>query len=235
MGFLVKRFPDGSIQKFKSQLVAKGFHQRQGIDYTETFSPITKPLTIRVILCLALSKNWPLRQLDINNAFLNGTLREEVYMAQPVGFVHPQYPNHVCKLRKALYSLKQAPTAWYIELKGFLVSSGFTNSVADTSMFIYKSHGVIVYFIVYVDDIIITGNSTSFIDKFVQQLHDRFTLKDLGKLHRFLGVEVISTTSRNFLSQHRHIRDILKTCHMDEEKEVSTPMHDSIKLTLNET
>nr|GEY71142.1 retrovirus-related Pol polyprotein from transposon TNT 1-94 [Tanacetum cinerariifolium] len=132
--FRVKRLPDGSIQKFKARLVAKGFHQHQGIDYTETFSLVTKPVTIRVILCLALSKNWPLHQLDINNAFLNGTLHEEVYMAQPVGFVHPQYPNHVCKLRKALYSLKQAPRSWYIELKGFLVSSGFTNSAADMQL-----------------------------------------------------------------------------------------------------
>ncbi|GJZ21604.1 retrovirus-related pol polyprotein from transposon TNT 1-94 [Tanacetum coccineum] len=185
--FRVKRFPDGSIQKFKARLVANGFHQRQGIDYTETFSPVTKPVTIRVILCLALSKTWPLRQLDINNAFLNGTLQEEVYMAQPVGFIHPQYPNHVCKLRKALYDLKQAPRAWYIELKSFLVSYGFTNSVADTSLFIYNAHGVIVYFLVYIDDIIIIGNNTSFIDKFVQQLHDRFALKDLGELHQFLG------------------------------------------------
>ncbi|GJY38368.1 retrovirus-related pol polyprotein from transposon TNT 1-94, partial [Tanacetum coccineum] len=234
--FRVKRFPDGSIQKFKTRLVAKGFHQRQGIDYTETFSPVTKPVTIRVILCLALSKTWPLRQLDINNAFLNGTLQEEVYMAQPVGFIHPQYPNHVCKLRKALYDLKQAPRAWYIELKSFLVSYGFTNSVADTSLFIYNAHGVIVYFLVYIDDIIITGNNTSFIDKFVQQLHDRFALKDLGELHQFLGVEVISTMSGIFPSQHKYIRDILKTHHMDEAKEVTTPMHDSIKLTVtNET
>ncbi|GJY38367.1 retrovirus-related pol polyprotein from transposon RE2 [Tanacetum coccineum] len=234
--FRVKRFPDGSIQKFKARLVANGFHQRQGIDYTETFSPVTKPVTIRVILCLALSKTWPLRQLDINNAFLNGTLQEEVYMAQPVGFIHPQYPNHVCKLRKALYDLKQAPRAWYIELKSFLVSYGFTNSVADTSLFIYNAHGVIVYFLVYIDDIIITGNNTSFIDKFVQQLHDRFALKDLGELHQFLGVEVISTMSGIFPSQHKYIRDILKTHHMDEAKEVTTPMHDSIKLTVtNET
>lgn len=128
-------------------------------------------------------------------------------MVQPAGFVHPQYPTHVCKLRKALYGLKQAPRAWYTELKGFLISLGFTNSVADPSLFIYNFHGVTVYFLVYVDDIIITGNSTTSIDKFVHQLNDRFALKDLGELNHFLGVEVISTKLVSFC----HNINILET------------------------
>lgn len=182
--FRVKRFPDGSIQKFKARFVAKGFHQRLGVDYTETFSPVTKPVSFRVILCLALSKCWLLRQLDINNAFLKGTLHDDVYMVQPAGFIHPQYPNHVCKLRKALYGLKQAPRAWYTELTNLLISIGFVNSVVDASLFIYNSHGTTVDFLVYVDDIILTGNDTKFIVKFVKQLHDHFALKDLGDLCR---------------------------------------------------
>lgn len=117
--FRIKRHPDGSVARYKARLVAKGFHQRPGIDYNDTFSLVVKPTTDRIVLSLAISKGWPLRQMDINNAFLHGNLSEEVFMSQPPGFVDQTYPSHMCKLRKALYGLKQAPRAWYTELKGF--------------------------------------------------------------------------------------------------------------------
>ncbi|KAJ9567715.1 LOW QUALITY PROTEIN: hypothetical protein OSB04_003681 [Centaurea solstitialis] len=127
--FRIKYNPDGTIDRFKARLVAKGFTQRPDIDYLETFSPVLKHATLRVVLSLAVSQGWVLRQLDINNAFLQGTLNEDVYMAQPPGFVDPAFPNHVCKLNKAIYGLKQASRAWYNELKSYLISHRFKPTI----------------------------------------------------------------------------------------------------------
>lgn len=177
--FRIKRHPDGSINRYKARLAAKGFHQRPGIDFTETFSPVVKPTTIRVVLCFALTCGWPLKQLDVNNAFLQGTLEDEVYMVQPPGFVHSQFPNHICKLKKTLYGLKQAPRAWYRELSTFLLANGFNNAISDASLFIYNSNGIQVYIIFYVDDIVVTGNNNAFLETFLENYPIVFLLRIL--------------------------------------------------------
>ncbi|KAI9176297.1 hypothetical protein LWI28_000926 [Acer negundo] len=168
--FCIKRSLDGSISRHKARLVAKGFHQRLGIDYTDTFSPVVKTTTIHVLLSVAVTRGWPLRQPDMNNAFLQGHLAEDVFVAQPLGFVDPAFPSHVCRLQRAIYGLKQAPRAWYNKLRQFLVHNGFVNSGSDTSLFIFNANGCVMFLLVYVDDIIVTGSDGKFVDKFISSL-----------------------------------------------------------------
>ena len=230
--YSLKYFPDGTLKRHKSRWVARGHKQQQGINYSETFSPVVKSLTIRLVLQLAISRAWQIKQLDVNNAFLQGTLSDEVYVSQPPGFVDKDSPHHVCRLRKALYGLKQAPRAWYQELKTLLCSLGFRNSLADTSVFVYNDSGRIVYCLVYVDDILVTGSSPSLVTSFSTTLSNRFSLKDPTDLEYFLGIEATRTTHGLHLMQRKYIIDLLSRTKMEDAKPLTSPMATTPKLSL---
>ena len=151
---------------YKARLVAKGFNQHSGMDYHDTFSPVVKPTIVRLV-SITIMNGWDMRQLDINNAFLQGTLFEDVYMTQPLGFIDHDRPDHICKLKKAIYGLKQAPRAQYQQLRNYLIQVGFKNSLADKSLFVYKDPTHVIYLLVYVDDLIITGSDVSMINNFL--------------------------------------------------------------------
>jgi hypothetical protein len=153
--YKVKCKADGTIDRHKAHLVAKGFKQHDVIDYEDTFNPVVKAATIHLVLSVAVSRNWSLRQLDVQNAFLYGVLEEEVYMKQPPGFHDASHPGYVCKFDKALYGLKQAPEAWYSRLSAKLVQLSFHASKVDISLFIYHRGKVQMYLLFYVDDIIV--------------------------------------------------------------------------------
>nr|KYP35708.1 Copia protein [Cajanus cajan] len=222
--FKTKYKADGTIERRKARLVAKGFQQTAGLDYEETFSPVVKSSTIRIILAIAVHLNWEVKQLDINNAFLNGYLKQTVYMNQPEGFADPTKPNHVCKLSKAIYGLKQAPRAWFDSLKNALLKWGFQNTKSDTSLFTLRGKNHITFLLIYVDDIIVTGNNTKFLEAFVKQLNIVFSLKDLGQLHYFLGIEVHRDATGMYLKQSKYIKDLLRKFKMENASPCPTPM-----------
>ncbi|CAL9010999.1 unnamed protein product [Prunus brigantina] len=168
--FKVKKNADGTISRYKARLVAQGFSQEYGLDYDETFSPVVRHTTVRLILGLAVQFQWKLRQLDVKNAFLHGELQEEVFMKQPQGFVDPTYPDFVYKLQKSLYGLKQAPRAWNAKFTGYLPTLGFTVSHSDPSLFIKKTSSDILILLFYVDDIILTGSNPALVNSVICDL-----------------------------------------------------------------
>jgi hypothetical protein len=189
---------DGSLDRYKACWVLRGFSQEQGVNFDETFNPVVKPATVRVILSLALSLKWETRQLDVKNAFLHGKLAEVVYCRQPTGFIDSTRPEHVCRLNRSLYGLKQAPRAWYQCFATFITSTGFTCSRSDTSLFVLQCPEGTTFLLLYVDDIVLTASSPRLIDRITASLRSEFAMTDMGILHYFLGITVTTSMPRRF-------------------------------------
>ena len=233
--FRTKYHADGTLDKLKAKLVAKGFQQVPGVNFFETFNPIIKYATIRIILSLAVTHGWDIQQVDINNSFLNGDLRETVIMAQPAGFKDPLRPRFVCKHNKALYGLKQVPGAWFDRLRQTLLQKGFQNSASDSSLFYSNINGSLIFIIIYVDDILITCDNSTAIHTLIHDLNTAFALKTLGSVHYFLGFEVIRTPYVLHLRQTKYASNLLQKTNMSNAKPSSTPMHLGKKLSWNDS
>ena len=190
------------IERYKALLVAKGFTQREGINHTETFAPITKLITVHCLLTITVVRNWILHQMDVQNAFLHGELLEEVYMHPPLGLCQ-QGEKIVCRLNKFLYDLKQASRSWFHKFSSTIQNVGFKQSRADYSLFT-KVHGnSFTTILLYVDDMIITGNNEEAIVDLKKYLSTCFRVKDLMSLKYFHGFKVARSKSRIFVCQQK--------------------------------
>lgn len=231
--YKVKYNCDGSVERFKARLVAQGFTQQEGLDFFDTFSPVAKMVTFKLLLAIVTIKQWSTLQLDINNAFLNGDLDEEVYMQLPQGLQLPSSisgDNLVCKLHKSIYGLRQSSRQWYKKLTTALLEEGFTQSQADYTLFTRGSHNTFVALLVYVDDIILAGPNLHLLHQLQDTLQHRFKLKTLGPLKYFLGFEIARSTSGLFLSQRKYTLQLLADTGYTNSKPAKAPMDPRLRL-----
>ncbi|XP_074379364.1 retrovirus-related Pol polyprotein from transposon TNT 1-94 isoform X2 [Apium graveolens] len=221
--------PDGSINKYKARLVVKGYAQIYGVDFSETFAPVARMETIRMLLALAAQKGWTVHQMDVKSAFLNGVLEEEIFVEQPEGFVCKGQEDKVYRLIKALYGCRQAPRTWYSRIDTHLLSLGFVKSLSEATLYVKKSDFEILVVSLYVDDLLVTGSNLKQIDNFKEEMKAAFEMTDLGKMTFFLGMEVQQNTNEIFICQKKYAKEILKKFNMDECKPTTTPMNNKEK------
>jgi hypothetical protein len=199
--FKVKLDEHGDVLKNKAQLVAKGYSQQEGIDFEESFAPVARIEAIRIFLANAASRNMIVYQMDVKTAFLNGDLKEVVYVSQPEGFVDPERPNHVYRLKKALYGLKQAPSAWYDTLSKFLLANRFSKGVVDPTLFTRKTADHLLHVQIYVDDIIFASSDLNECDLFAKEMSSMFQMSMMDQMSFFLGLQISQNPSGIFINQ----------------------------------
>jgi hypothetical protein len=227
--YKVKYKSDGSVERYKARLVAKGYTQIEGLDFFDTFSPVAKLTTVRLLLAVSSIKCWHLHQLDVNNAFLHGELQEDVYMVVPEGVTAPK-PHQVCKLVKSMYGLKQASRKWYERLTSLLLHEGYKQSSSDYSLFTLQTDSSFTALLVYVDDVILAGTDLSEFTRIKGILDTQFKIKDLGPLKYFLGLEVAQSREGITVSQRKYCLDLLKDSGFLGSKPASTPLDPAVKL-----
>ncbi|GJU60328.1 retrovirus-related pol polyprotein from transposon TNT 1-94 [Tanacetum coccineum] len=225
-----KKDEDQTVIRNKARLVAKGYAQEEGIDFEESFAPVARLEAVRIFVAHAAHKSFPIYQMDVKTAFLNGPLKEEVYVAQPEGFVDPDHPEKVYLLRKALYGLKQAPRAWYDELSNFLMSKGFTKGTIDPTLFKIKYGEDILLVQIYVDDIIFGSTNPKYSKRFEKLMHSRFEMSLMGEMKFFLGLQIHQSPKGIFINQAKYALEILKKHGMDNCHTIGTPLATKPKL-----
>ena len=229
--FRTKLNADNSINKHKAKLVVKGYAQIFGVDYSDTFAPVARLDTIRMLLAISAQKGWKVFQLDVKSAFLNGVLQEEIYMEQADGFVIQGAENKVYLLQKALYGLKQAPRAWYSRIDEHLLNLSFVKSLSEATLYIKQKDNDILIVSLYVDDLLVTGNNELLVEEFKHEMMNVFEMTDLGLMTYFLGMEVKQSQNEVFICQKKYAKEILKKFQMEECKATSTPMNQKEKLS----
>ncbi|KAL0431577.1 UNVERIFIED_CONTAM: Retrovirus-related Pol polyprotein from transposon TNT 1-94 [Sesamum radiatum] len=224
---------DGSIDKYKARLVAKGFKQKEGLDFFDTYSPVTRITSIRVLIAIAALYDLEIHQMDVKTAFLNGELDEEIYMEQPEGFVVPGQEKKVCRLVKSLYGLKQAPKQWHEKFDRTMLSNGFKINECDKCVYVKSSHNSFIIVCLYVDDMLIMGSNRDVILTTKRMLTKHFDMKDMGLADVILGIKISKTSDGLALSQSHYIENILKKFKAYDSPPAKTPVDLNLHLAKN--
>ncbi|GKB37375.1 retrovirus-related pol polyprotein from transposon TNT 1-94 [Tanacetum coccineum] len=228
-----KKDEDQTVIHNKARIIATGYAQKEGIDFEESFALVACLEDVRIFVAYAAHKSFSIYQMDVKTIFLNGLLKEEVYVAQPDGFVDPVHPDKVYRLRKALYGLKQAPRAWYDELSNFLMSKGFTKGTIDPTQFTIRYGEDILLVQIYVDDIIFGSTNPKFSKRFAKLMHSRFEMSLMGEMKFFLGLQIHQTPRGIFINQAKYALEILKKHGMENGQSIGTPMATKPKFDAN--
>ncbi|GJY01339.1 retrovirus-related pol polyprotein from transposon TNT 1-94 [Tanacetum coccineum] len=213
---------NGVVSRNKARLAAQGYNQQEGIDYDETYAPVARLESIRILLAYACALDFKLFQMDVKSAFLNGFINEEVYMAQPMVFIDFEKPDHVYKLKKALYSLKQAPKAWYDRLQVFLIKHEYKMGMVDNTLITKKKSSNLIIVQIYVDDIIFGLTCQDMCDEFAKIMHDEFEMSMMGELNFFLGLQIKQMEDGIFFNQSKYIKEMLKKFGLEDSKPMKT-------------
>nr|GEU72708.1 retrovirus-related Pol polyprotein from transposon TNT 1-94 [Tanacetum cinerariifolium] len=225
---------NGVVTRNKARLVAQGYNQQEGIDYDEIYAPVARLESIRILLAYSYALDFKLYQMDVKSAFLNDFINEEVYVAQPSGFIDFAKPNYVNRLKKALYGLKQAQKAWYDRLKAFLIKHEYSIGMVDNTLFTKKKDSNLIIVQIYVDDIIFGSTCQEMRDDFAKIMHDKFEMSMVGELNFFLGLQIKQLDDGIFFNQSKYIKEMLKKFGLEDSKPMKTPMSMETKLTRDE-
>ena len=230
--FKTKRDSNGNIERYKARLFAKGFTQKEGIDYKETFSPVSKKDSLRIIMALVAHFDLELHQMDVKTAFLNGNLEEEVYMSQPEGFSSEGKEHMVCKLKKSIYGLKQASRQWYLKFNDTVVSFGFKENIVDRCIYLKVSGSKFIFLILYVDDILLASSDLGLLHETKNFLSKNFEMKDMGEASYVIGIEIFRDRSRGLLELS--LERVLERFGMEKCSSVIAPIQKGDKFSLNQ-
>ncbi|KAA0026117.1 gag-pol polyprotein [Cucumis melo var. makuwa] len=221
----------GCVTKNKARLVAQGYTQVEGVDFDETFAPVARLQAIRLLLGISCIQKFKLYQMDVKSAFLNEYLNEEVYVAQPKGFVDSEHPKHVYKLNKALYGLKQAPRAWYDRLTVYLRGRGYFREEIDKTFFIHRKSDQLLVAQIYVDDIIFGGFPYDLVNNFINIMQSEFEMSKVGELSCFLGLQIKQKNDDIFISQEKYAKNMVKKFCLEQARNKRTLAATHVKLT----